>query len=349
MSALSISDIYKSYQGKAVLSGVGFDQNLGEVLAVLGPSGCGKSTLLSIIAGLTIPDQGRVSWDGQDLVEVPPHQRGFGLMFQDYALFPHLKVGSNIAFGLRMQAATRERIDQIVSETLDLVGLPGFEERDVNSLSGGEQQRVALARALAPQPRLLMLDEPLGSLDRALRETLLADLRQVIRRAQQTTLYVTHDQEEAYALADRIVVMRAGKVVQIGTPQEIYNQPNSAFVARFVGLSNLLAGEAQGEWVSTALGQFPLKSPADGPVQVLLRPDAARLGDQHSALKGQVTEVVFKGENCLVRMKTSQDGPGLSFVLPCDQELPLAGEQVAFSIDPGDGLQWFPQEDDETG
>jgi ABC-type Fe3+/spermidine/putrescine transport system ATPase subunit len=347
MSGLTVTGIQKSYEGKSVLAGVGFHQDLGELLAVLGPSGCGKSTLLSIIAGLTSPDGGRVVWDQQDLSGIPSHKRGFGLMFQDYALFPHMNVSGNIAFGLRMQGVSREVMDQTIAETLDLVGLPGFASRNVHNLSGGEQQRIALARALAPQPKLLMLDEPLGSLDRALREQLLEDLRRIIRQTKQTTLYVTHDQEEAYALADRIVVMRAGEVVQIGTPQQIYQQPNSAFVARFVGLSNLVPGEAQGEQVSTALGSFPLKAPAHGPVQVLLRPDAARMGDDGSELTGKVIELIFRGESSLVRIEIEHEGHDLSFELPSDDRLPMAGDQVHFSIEPGSGLQWFPMEQDE--
>jgi len=347
MSGLSVSGIHKTFEGKTVLAGVSFDQSPGEVLAVLGPSGCGKSTLLSIIAGLVLPEQGKVIWDGQDLSGIPPHKRNFGLMFQDYALFPHMNVRANVAFGLRMQGLPKDVVEKTVAETLDLVGLPGFDSRDVHTLSGGEQQRVALARALAPQPNVLMLDEPLGSLDRALREQLLEDLREIIRQAQQTTLYVTHDQEEAYTLADRIVVMRAGKVVQIGTPQQIYQQPNSAFVARFVGLNNLLPGKARGSEVRTSLGVFRLTSPAQGPVQVLLRPDAARFGDEYTDLTGEVTEVVFRGETCLVRISAGEEKHPLSFELSSNKAIPQAGDRVQFSIDPGPGLAWFTMEQDE--
>jgi len=344
MSGLFVHDIHKSFQGQVVLAGVSFQQEPGEILAVLGPSGCGKSTLLSIIAGLITPDSGRVAWDGQDLAGVPPHKRGFGLMFQDYALFPHMNVSGNVSFGLRMEGQSREVVLQSVVETLKLVGLSGFESRDVHTLSGGEQQRVALARALAPQPKLLMLDEPLGSLDRALREQLLEDLRAIIQRARQTTLYVTHDQEEAYALADRIVVMRAGEVAQIGTPQQIYRQPANAFVARFVGLNNLVVGQAQGDWIDTSLGKFPLQNPASGPIQVLLRPDTARFYDDRSDLVGRVKDVVFRGETCVVRIKAGPQELALSFELPSCENLPLAGDEVHFSIQSEDGLQWFPLE-----
>ena len=347
MSGLFVKDIYKTYEGKDVLAGISFQLEHGEVVALLGPSGCGKSTLLSIIAGLTVPERGQVAWDGEDLSSVPPHKRGFGLMFQDYALFPHMNVSGNVSFGLRMERLPRDTIERTVSETLDLVGLPGFDTRDVHTLSGGEQQRVALARALAPQPKLLMLDEPLGSLDRALREQLLEDLRKIVRRTQQTTLYVTHDQEEAYALADRIVVMRAGEVAQIGTPQQIYHHPETAFVARFVGLSNLVPGEAHGDWVTTSLGKFPLENPSQGSVWVLLRPDTARLMDDHSDISGKVMEVVFRGESCVVRMKVGPEELPLSFELPTCEELPTIGDQVRFSIDSKGGLQWFPVVVDE--
>ncbi len=342
MSGLEVQAITKTFQpGVPVLSGISFSQEVGEIVAVLGPSGCGKSTLLSIIAGLLEPDSGTVRWNGKDLRGVPPHQRGFGLMFQDYALFPHMRVRDNVAFGLRMQGAAREAMDTRVAETLEMVGLPGFGERDVHQLSGGEQQRVALARAIAPNPGLLMLDEPLGSLDRNLRQQLLEDLRQIVRSAHQTTLYVTHDQDEAFSLADRLVVMRAGQIMQTGTPQEIYRQPACAFVARFVGLTNLVPGEAQGGQVETPLGNFPLAEPANGPVQILLRPDAARWVDGADALSGKVEEVIFQGETTRVHLSAA-GGIQLHFDLPSAAALPPVGEQITFSLDRETGVQAFP-------
>ena len=199
-----------------------FDVASSEIVCLLGPSGCGKTTLLNIIAGLEQPESGQVLVEGQDIAGTPVHRRGFGLMFQDLALFPHKNVRDNVAFGLRMANLAPQAIDLRVREVLELVGLAGFEQRDVNQLSGGEQQRVALARSLAPRPRLLMLDEPLSSLDRALRERLMNELRDILTRVGQTAIYVTHDQQEAFALADRVVILNAGRVAQIGTPQQVY-------------------------------------------------------------------------------------------------------------------------------
>ncbi|MDE0448903.1 MAG: ABC transporter ATP-binding protein [Spirochaetaceae bacterium] len=232
--------------GTAVLEDVSLTAGAGEIVALLGPSGCGKTTLLRVIAGLQ-PHAGDVRWQGRSLAATPAHRRGFGLVFQDQALFPHLEVARNVAFGLRMQPRTRhggaaER-GRRVAELLDLVGLSGFSRRPVDSLSGGEAQRVALARALAPHPRLLMLDEPLSGLDRPLREQLLVDLPRILRRLRQTALFVTHDLEEALAVSDRVAVMRAGRVVQVGTPRALYERPASVFVARFLGRANILSGK----------------------------------------------------------------------------------------------------------
>ncbi|MBN2045092.1 MAG: ABC transporter ATP-binding protein [Anaerolineales bacterium] len=341
MNGLEVIEIEKSYTpDQPVLKGIRLSQQKGEVVALLGPSGCGKSTLLAIIAGLLTPDEGEVFWQGENLAGKPPHLRKFGLMFQDYALFPHMRVAANVAFGLRMQGASSEKISQTVSETLALVGLPGFEGRDVNTLSGGEQQRVALARALAPRPGLLMLDEPLGSLDRALRAQLLDDLRGIIRTTHQTTLYVTHDQEEAYSLADRVVVMHSGRVAQIGAPREIYLSPKSAFVARFVGLTNLVRGEAQGKQANTPLGLIPLKEDTSGPVEVLLRPDAARLAGEGLTLSGRVVEVAFMGETTQLQLEVPAHGK-LTFEFPSSQELPAPGEEISVVLDLGDGCQSF--------
>jgi ABC-type Fe3+/spermidine/putrescine transport system ATPase subunit len=246
---LDVSHVSKSYPGLPVLYDVSFAVEDGEIVCLLGPSGCGKTTLLRIIAGLEAPDAGRIAFAGQDLADIPVHRRNFGLMFQDYALFPHKDVAANVAFGLRMQGWPPAKISERVAEMLQLVELRSYEGRRVSELSGGEQQRVALARSLAPKPRLLMFDEPLGSLDRSLREQLMNSLRGILKQVGVTALYVTHDQEEAFAIADRVFIMQpgaadgmGGRIVQGGTPQEVYRQPRSAYVAGFLGFRNLLAG-----------------------------------------------------------------------------------------------------------
>ena len=264
-TALEVSKVSVRLGGSAVLEDVSLTAGGGEIVALLGPSGCGKTTLLRVIAGLQ-PHTGDVLWQGQSLTATPAHRRGFGLVFQDQALFPHLDVERNIAFGLRMQPRTRPggaggRGRRRVAELLEMVGLGGFSRRAVDSLSGGEAQRVALARALAPHPRLLMLDEPLSGLDRPLREQLLVDLPRILRRLRQTALFVTHDLEEALAVSDRVAVMRAGRIVQVGTPRALYERPSSVFVARFLGRANILHGKVLAAGSGAPEGADP---PADG-------------------------------------------------------------------------------------
>jgi ABC-type Fe3+/spermidine/putrescine transport system ATPase subunit len=305
---LDVSHVSKSYPGLPVLHDISFTVEDGEIACLLGPSGCGKTTLLRVIAGLEAPDTGRISFAGQDLSGVPVHHRNFGLMFQDYALFPHKDVAANVAFGLRMQNWSQQQISARVQEMLQLVELGGYEGRRVSELSGGEQQRVALARSLAPRPRLLMFDEPLGSLDRALREQLMNSLRDILKQVGVTALYVTHDQGEAFAIADRIFIMQAGavegeggRIVQGGSPQEVYCRPRSPYVARFLGFRNLLAGTViaiggdpgaaprplcgSAQWpvvVDTPLGMLAAGSVTDAvaegdPVTLLIRPEAAAI------------------------------------------------------------------------
>ncbi len=232
---LRVSNLSVHYGQTIAVSDVDLGIADGEVLALLGPSGCGKSTLLRAVAGLEQSSSGAVAWDDADLAGVPVHRREFGLVFQDGQLFPHRDVAGNVAFGLRMRGADKKAQAERVAELLDLVGLPGYGSRRTTELSGGEQQRVALARALAPRPKLLLLDEPLSALDRALREQLAADLAVLLRRAGATALLVTHDHGEAFALADRIALMRKGKIVQTGTPEEVRKRPADDGVAAFLG------------------------------------------------------------------------------------------------------------------
>jgi thiamine transport system ATP-binding protein len=237
---LEVDDVRVTFGDTVAVDALSLEVAPGEIVAVLGPSGCGKSTLLRVIAGLQSPDRGSVRWDGADITRAPPHERNFGLMFQDHALFPHRDVRGNVEFGLRMQrvdaGARRARVDAL----LDLVGLHGFGDRTIDTLSGGEAQRVALARALAPAPRLLMLDEPLGSLDRALRDRLARDLREVLQVLGQSAMHVTHDQDEAFDVADRLVVMSSGRIERVGAPIDVWSDPQREFVARFLGHENVL-------------------------------------------------------------------------------------------------------------
>jgi spermidine/putrescine transport system ATP-binding protein len=249
---LELHHIHKNYEGRPLLNGISFQVREGETICLLGASGSGKSTLLRIIAGLETPDSGFVSFDGVDLMTVPPHLRDFGLVFQDYALFPHLNVYDNVAFGLKMRRLPAAELNHRVASALETVNLTGFEKRRVTELSGGEQQRVALARALATHPRLLMFDEPLGALDRTLREDLLNELRKILHHTNIPSIYVTHDQEEAFAIADRVLILHDGKIVCEGTPVDVWSHPGSAFVAAFLGLGNIVEGRILGRMLDAS-------------------------------------------------------------------------------------------------
>lgn len=343
--ALRLLGISKAFDNDPVLAGISFDLFKGEIVAILGPSGCGKSTLLMIIAGIEKQDAGDVYWNGTLINELPPHRRGFGLMFQDYVLFPHLSVYDNVAFGLRMDGLDKPAVEKRTLEAMNLVGLKGFDERDVNSLSGGEQQRVALARSLAPYPKLLMLDEPLASIDRSLRDRLTDDLRTILQGLEQTAIYVTHDQEEAFAIADRIVLMNEGMIEQIGTPEEIYRSPASLFTAKFLGLTNTFSGTAlkRGQYhiVETILGTFPHEYPFEGPVTVLLRHDAAKLdGQGELSLTGRLIAKSFRGNICQAVFLVNEIE--LEFNFLSTTELPDVGEIIQFSIDPQQAILLYP-------
>jgi ABC-type Fe3+/spermidine/putrescine transport system ATPase subunit len=342
------------------LHDVSVDVDRGEIICLLGPSGCGKTTLLRIIAGLEQADAGRVLFAGRNLVETPVHQRGFGFMFQDYALFPHRNVYDNVAFGLRMAGLDKAAIQRRVTEMLDLVGLAGYDMRRVHELSGGQQQRVALARSLAPRPALLLLDEPLGSLDRALREELMGELRRILQQAPAgsngsngvTSIYVTHDQQEAFAIADRVVVMNAGRIEQVGPPLVVYRQPANPFVARFLGMHNLLPGQvtavAPDLWVATPLGNLRCgRCPAGFVVGdravMLIPPDAASMApptaqEAQNRVHGQLLEVSFRGSQVKVTLGYAP-GARLVFELPgsAADALPQPGEPLSLALDP-DGL-----------
>jgi len=267
--SLRLEGLSKHFGGTRAVDDVSLELEPGETLALLGPSGCGKSTLLRLVAGLERPDRGRVLFAGEDLTARPPQRRGFGMVFQDYALFPHLNVFQNVAYGLVEQGWREGRQRERVAELLSLVDLGGFEKRRVTELSGGQQQRVALARALAPEPRLLLLDEPLSNLDLTLRDDLKEALRRILDRLEVSALFVTHDQTEAFTVAGRVAVMRTGQLLQLGTAVGLYGQPTSVWVARFLGHPNLFE-------TTDALRHLagkPLSEPF-----VLLRGDLVRLG-----------------------------------------------------------------------
>jgi len=296
---LEVRSIFKSYDAKPLLNDISFTVTEGETICLLGASGSGKSTLLRIIAGLESSDSGLIAFNGLDLTNTPPHLRDFGLVFQDYALFPHLNVNENVAFGLKMRRLGQDEINQRTAAALALVSLSEFENRKVTDLSGGEQQRVALARALAIRPRLLMFDEPLGALDRALREDLLNQLRMILHQTKIPAIYVTHDQEEAFTIADRVLILNAREIVRAGTPAEVWANPQSAFVAEFLGLGNLLDAEVIApDQFQTEQGIFTVKcahkhSRGDK-VHLLARPLPVDANAEANVLSGIVTDVIFQ-------------------------------------------------------
>ena len=310
--SLRVESVSVELGGSRILDRVDLDLADHEVVAILGPSGSGKTTLLRVIAGLQAPVSGRVLVDGVDITEVPAHRRGIGLMFQDHALFPHRDVGANVAFGLRMAQVPRPEIAARVAEVLELVGLSGFEKRSIAGLSGGERQRVALARALAPRPSVLLLDEPLGSLDRALRDRLLEDLAVLLRGSGATVVHVTHDQSEAFATGDRIVVMRDGEIAQVGRPEEVWRRPVDSGVARIVGPVALVPVEVDRD--GTVWGRWG-EVDADaggvsGPGELVVRPDSLAVADPGAsgAVRGTVVGRTFRGDHLLARV--ALDGSG---------------------------------------
>ncbi|MHC4471781.1 MAG: ABC transporter ATP-binding protein [Planctomycetota bacterium] len=303
--ALELRDLTRRFGDRAVVSRVSLEIPKGRLLALLGPSGCGKTTTLRIVAGHERPDSGRVLLDGEDVTDRPPERRDVGMVFQSYALFPHLSVYGNVAFGLRSRKVKRDEERTRVAEALRTVGLEGSGPRPVTSLSGGEQQRVALARALVLRPRVLLLDEPLSNLDAALRVATRREIRRIQREAALTTLYVTHDQEEAMAIADRVVVMEGGRVRQSGAPEEVYARPSDAFTASFLGDANVLTGVVKDGALVAGDG---LTLPAEGlgpegsEATVAVRRESIRLVPGDSA---RVTERQFLGETWLVAVSAS--------------------------------------------
>ncbi len=320
MPLLSLQQISKRFDQTQAVADVSLEVERGEFFGLLGPSGCGKTTTLRMIAGLEIPDAGAIHFDGRDITNLPAERRGFGMVFQNYALFPHLNVAENVAFGLRARHKPKTEITERVKGALDLVQLPGYEKRRVDELSGGQQQRVAIARAIAIEPALLLFDEPLSNLDVSLREATRSELRELVARLGLTAVYVTHDQEEAFALCDRISVMGGGRILQTGQPRELYEHPAQLSVARFLGRNNLIrvmrlssSNEGMGEF-KTLEGDHTLRLPvrheelaplnkpcilAIRPEHLVLKREAAGLPN---ALPAEVREINFAGATSTIKL-----------------------------------------------
>ena len=297
---VELKDISVVFDGEQILDGLNLEIRDKEFITLLGPSGCGKTTTLRLIAGFLEPDSGEIVFDGKNINGVPAYKRQVNTIFQRYALFPHLNVYENIAFGLRIKKLSEKEIEEKVNEMLDLVGLKGLENRSVTTLSGGQQQRVAIARAIANRPRVLLLDEPLAALDLKLRKEMQKELKKIQQQLGITFVFVTHDQEEALTMSDRVVVMAGGKIQQIGTPQDIYNEPTNAFVADFIGDSNIIDGIMVKDLLVNFLGvDFPCVDTGFGtnnPVDVVIRPeDVILVAPEKSEMKGTVTSIIFKG------------------------------------------------------
>lgn len=337
---VSLKDIVVEFDGEKVLDGLSLDIHDKEFVTFLGPSGCGKTTTLRVIAGFITPKSGNVFFDGQDIADLPPYKRQVNTVFQKYALFPHLNVFENVAFGLRLQKdangkkLSEETIREKVQEMLETVGLKGYERRSIHQLSGGQQQRVAIARSLVNSPRVLLLDEPLGALDLKLRKEMQLELKRLQREMQITFIYVTHDQEEALTMSDTVVVMNDGHIQQIGSPEDIYNEPCNAFVARFIGDSNIVDGVMIRDFLVSFGGhEFPCVDRGFAPneqVQVVIRPeDVEIVPPSVGALTGRVREVIFKG----VHFEMHVDVEGYEWIIHSTQAS-QPGELIGMNIGP---------------
>ena len=333
MHLLSLKSISKRFGATAAVDNVSIEVERGEFFGLLGPSGCGKTTTLRIIAGLETPDNGSLEFDGRELTNLPPEHRGFGMVFQNYALFPHMNVSENVAFGLRARStrgsgptisgsATSTLIEERVRQALDLVQLSGFEKRRVDQLSGGQQQRVAIARAIAIEPSLLLFDEPLSNLDVALREETRSELRALVKRLNLTAVYVTHDQEEAFALCDRIAVMSEGRVLQVGAPRELYEQPANVTIAKFLGRNNLIRAmrltssndaitkfktlEGGHTLIVNVTHDQLMQLPVNKPCILAIRPEAISISEANKTVENQlaarVAQIEFSGATTTITL-----------------------------------------------
>ncbi|MBD5494267.1 MAG: ABC transporter ATP-binding protein [Lachnospiraceae bacterium] len=331
---IRLENISKSYDGQMVLDELELNINENEFVTLLGPSGCGKTTTLRIIGGFANPDTGKVIFDGQDITNVPPNKRHLNTVFQKYALFTHMTIAENIAFGLKIKKKTKSYIDDKIKYALKLVNLEGYENRMPDSLSGGQQQRIAIARAIVNEPRVLLLDEPLGALDLKLRQEMQYELIRMKNELGITFIYVTHDQEEALTMSDKIVVMNQGYIQQIGSPESIYNEPENAFVADFIGDSNIIGATMIEDKLVDILGaKFACVDTGFGtnkPVDVVIRPEDVELIEpEDGTIKGVVTHLIFKGVHYEMEVMAN----GFEWLVHSTTLFPV-GKEVGIRVDP---------------
>ena len=334
---IDLSHIWKSYDGDLILDDLSLSVKENSFVTLLGPSGCGKTTTLRIIGGFEKPDKGQVIFDGEDITNTPPNKRQLNTVFQKYALFTHMSIAENIAFGLKIKGKSKSYIDDKIKYALKLVNLDGFENRSVDSLSGGQQQRIAIARAIVNEPKLLLLDEPLGALDLKLRQDMQYELIRLKNELGITFIYVTHDQEEALTMSDTIVVMNQGYIQQMGTPEQIYNEPENAFVADFIGESNIVGGTMiHDELVEIFDAKFACVDKGFGnnkPVDVVIRPeDIDLVKPEDGTLQGVVTHLIFKGVHYEMEVTTPD---GYEWLVHSTDMFPV-GQEVDIHVDPFD-------------
>ena len=346
---INFVDISKSYGNNLVLDELNLYIRENEFITLLGPSGCGKTTTLRIIGGFEAPDAGSVVFDGKDITSLPPNERNLNTVFQKYALFPHMSIAENIAFGLRIKKKSKEYINDKIRYALKLVNLEGFENRSIDSLSGGQQQRIAIARAIVNEPKVLLLDEPLGALDLKLRQDMQYELIRLKNELGITFIYVTHDQEEALTMSDTIVVMNQGYIQQMGTPEQIYNEPENAFVADFIGESNIVGGTMiHDELVEIFGAKFACVDKGFGnnkPVDVVIRPeDIDLVKPEDGTLQGVVTHLIFKGVHYEMEVTTPD---GYEWLVHSTDMFPV-GTEVGIRVDPFDiQIMNKPESEDE--
>ena len=346
---IDLSHIFKSYDGDLILDDLSLSVKENSFVTLLGPSGCGKTTTLRIIGGFEKPDKGQVIFDGEDITNMPPNKRQLNTVFQKYALFTHMSIAENIAFGLKIKGKSKSYIDDKIKYALKLVNLDGFENRSVDSLSGGQQQRIAIARAIVNEPKLLLLDEPLGALDLKLRQDMQYELIRLKNELGITFIYVTHDQEEALTMSDTIVVMNQGYIQQMGTPEQIYNEPENAFVADFIGESNIVGGTMiHDELVEIFVAKFACVDKGFGnnkPGDVGIRPeDIDLVKPENGTLQGVVTHLIFKGVHYEMEVTTPD---GYEWLVHSTDMFPV-GQKVGIHVDPFDiQIMNKPESEDE--